>query len=282
MRALKNVPHRSWASVQEHWLGNIPPDMLPSGVPVEELIRLSGIVLEDKTAIGLVAGVRERTLAEALFLRDKALYCFEACGPLNSSGHSTWTALAMYDACFYAVKAFIYLMGFRDISRSSKFYLELFYEEPQKGGKGVDGHYALKLKERLTHEVLWSVFRRILDTLEGDDTSSAKLKELRKNSYKKFSRDRNFIIYDSYSWSVMDALEESDLYSRVSYVDNVRYIDTAGAVRASYVDQYYRIAHSVINVIDLFVEGLGEYAPAVVDFTSQRPTLPRVNSMLVA
>lgn len=277
MGNLKDIPHPNWDTLQEYWLNHIPSGLTASSAPVDEILRLSAIKPEDKQEIGLVDGVRERTFSDAIFLRDKALYCYNASSALNFSGYSTWTLLSMYDSCFFAAKSLIYLLGFRDVGRNSSYYMSLFHLYATKGSKKAsDGHYTIRLNERLSHDSLWSVFERLIGTLRGDGEGVAFAKLLKKNNYDSFSRDRNYLVYESNSWSRFDDLSTSDLSYPVSYCANVRFLGSAGKDNAEYTDKYYRTAHTVINIVDSILSGLGTYAPEVRSYLEFAPGLPAV------
>lgn len=282
MGDLKDIPHPNWDAMVDHWLGHIPANLIPPSVNVEELVRLSGNQLTDKQQLDLIGGVRERTFGDIVFLRDKALYCYRICGTLNDGGHSTWTALAMYDACFFAAKALIFLLGFRDVGASSKAYLSVFQQEFKKKTKIFDGHFVVFLKDRLTHESLWGIFLRLVNTLKGERDSVALIRSLRENDYSQFTKDRNHLIYRSETWSRLPHVDSSDLLYDVSYLDNRAFLQSNGGVQAEYVDKYYRMAHSLINLVDELLADIGLLAPAVRDHVANHPGLPQITSMKFA
>jgi hypothetical protein len=274
---VKDIPHPNWDTLQDLWLNHIPGGLIPPTASVESLLKLSASEPKDKSELDLVAGVRERTFGDAIFLRDKALYCYSASAALNSAGYSTWTLLSMYDACFFSAKAFIYLLGFRDVGRSSKLYLNIFHNYKQRKSSNFDGHYSLHLQERLTHDSLWGVFVRLVDTLKGEADAVTVVKQLRKNDYSQFTRERNKLVYESDSWSRMSLIDQSDLQRRLSYTLNVGFMQSSGNIEAEYTDKYYRTAHTLINVIDDILGGLSVYAPAVRGYLDERPGLEKVS-----
>lgn len=271
MGTVKDIPHPNWDELQQDWLEHIPPSLFAPAVAVDELIRLSRTEIADKRDIPLISGVRERSLWDAVYLRDKALYCFGASKSLNHSGHSTLTAISMYDASFFAVKSLVYLLGIRDISRNSNVYLYNFKKEYKKGRVAFNGHYSITLNSRMTHDILWTILPRIISTIKGYSEPAEKLKTLRHNDYKNFSRERNRLIYECASWSRDGEKTIGDLLSNTTYLSNVEYFNTCGDVRAEYVDKYYRTAHTCLNFIDDFLTGLGKYAPEIKEYLDNHP-----------
>jgi hypothetical protein len=279
---VKDIAQPNWSVLRDHWLNHVPADFVSEAVSVEELLRLSLVVTTDRTEIELVPGLRERTLEDIIYLRDKAIYCFDTTGALNQSGYSTWTALSMYDACFFAAKAFVYLLGFRDVGRSTKAYLQIFHQKHKKGKLIFDGHYSLIFKERMTHESLWDIFQRMVNAMQGTGATAELVKSLRKNDYEKFTKERNHIIYGTDTWSRRREIESSDLRNRVSYLSNVRYLATAGATGAEYVDKYYRTAQTVLNIVDEYLSDLGTLAPTISHHLVTWPSPPKVASVTFA
>ncbi|RYZ82990.1 MAG: hypothetical protein EOP04_20845 [Proteobacteria bacterium] len=279
MGEIKDIPHPNWDRLKDDWLAHIPANLIPPSATAEELIRLSGNQLSDKKELDLVSGLRERTFGDVLFLRDKALYCFRISTSLNNCGHSTWTALSMYDACFFSTKSLVYLLGFRDCSTSSKMYCQLFSSTFKKNVKVFDGHYAISLKERLTHDSLWKIFIRLVNTIKGQSPIVAQLKSLKRNDYDSFTRDRNKLIYGSETWSRIDEIHYSDLFYDVSYIDNRAFINDSGITEAEYVDKYYRSAQTIINIVDGLLSDIGGFAPGVADHIAARPGLAPVSSV---
>jgi hypothetical protein len=271
MANIKDIPHPIWEEIRDGWLSHIPVGLSPSSTSVEQLIQLSGQDLKgkDKTEISVVDGLAEKTFCDALFLRHKANYCFRISETLNKSGHPTWTALSMYDACYFAAKALVYLLGLRDVGGASKAYIHLFNFEVKKKRRIQSGQLCLNLGKRLEHENLWSIFSRLLDTIKGDGAGIELIKRLKKNDFDKFSSERNRLIYQCGTWSRDENYEGSDLFYDVSYISNVNYFVTSGECNAEYHDKYYRTAHATLNVIDALLKDIGALAPAVADHLTE-------------
>jgi hypothetical protein len=279
MATIKDLPKPVWTALQDGWLAHIPQDLVGNSPNVEKLLRLNNVVeLGDKVEVDLVPGIRERTFSDALLLRQKSIYCFNASRQLSNSGFSTLTALTMYDASFFSAKSFVYLLGIRDASRSSKAYLSLFHSYKLKKVE-FDGHYSVKLPERMTHDSLWNVFTRLINTFTCDDTTVFPVKNLRGNDYTSFSRERNFVAYEPAGWSRHSTPEPSDLFYAQTYLDNHKYYEDHGATEAEYVDKYYRTAHTLINFIDMFLSAIGKFAPSVAMHLQQHPGLYPVRNM---
>jgi uncharacterized protein (UPF0332 family) len=278
MANIKDLPKPNWDLLQDGWLAHIPLSLVGHSANVETLLKLANIDPDDKVELDLVPGIRERTLSDVLVLRQKGLNCFEASQQLLNGGYSTLTALTMYDASFFCAKALIYLLGIRDTGRSSKSYLSLFYSYKIKRIV-YDGHYSVKLAERLTHDSLWNIFVRAINTIGGSTPVINLVKTLRNNDYASFSRERNHLAYEAVGWSRSADPVSSDLFNSLSYVDNHSYFKSLGMVEAEYVDKYYRTAHTLLGIIDGLLLTIGNFAPAITNHLTAYPGPPSVKSV---
>src|SRR5690242_13086706 len=98
----KDLPHRTWSALRESWLEHIPTDFSPSDINALSLVKQAVGKIEDKAAIPLISGLREHAFTDALFIRAKSLYCIQCGINSNDRGFSTWSSMAMYEACFFS------------------------------------------------------------------------------------------------------------------------------------------------------------------------------------
>jgi hypothetical protein len=275
MATEKDLPHRTWSALRELWLEHVPADLTPADIDsLSRVVHAHGHPI-DRAPIPLVSGLREQALSEALFVRAKSLYCLECGIRSNDEGFATWSSMTMYEACFFAAKAFCYLLGIRDLSRDSNIYVDLFFQEYKKGRVIFDGHKAYLMKGRLTHSSLWKIFPRLIRTFTLDlQFHQEGILELRKFDFDSFSRERNRILYKSFSWSREDSIETSDMFAPVSYIDNRRFISGENSF-AEYYSGYYLVAVAVNNLIEFLIRDLGTLAPALVSEVELRPG-PRI------
>jgi hypothetical protein len=277
MSVIKQLTHPSWDQRRDDWLSCIPSGLNSPTLDAEKLIHISQVIppntkLKDlnNEQINLVPDLRERTFSDALFLRNKSLHCFQTAKKLLLDGYSTWSAITMYEASFFAAKSFIYLMGLRDVSRSVGIYFEIFYRPSKRSTRTFDGHLAFNLGSRMTHDILWNIVPRLVRTIKGSVPQNL-IKELRSNNFTQFTKERNSLFYDCQTWSRSEDFFESDLISPISYLDNYSFFKSDGASAAEYIDKYYRTAQSFLNIIDIFLSEIGTYAPTVSEYLSQNP-----------
>ncbi|MEW9274900.1 hypothetical protein [Gluconobacter oxydans] len=276
--------------MMSNWLNHIPQDLLSDSPSTEKLITLIATpnistFLKDKIAFDFVPGIRERAFQDALILRTKAIYHFHASKSLNESGHSTFTAISMYDSCFFSAKSLIYLLGLTDIGRNSCAYVELFHktEQPKRNKRSPkiyirppEIHKCYILEERMTHNMLWKIFSRMTSTLRGDHKNVVLLKKLSLKHYEQFSKERNKYSYDSAYWSRDNDIINSDLIHPQSYIRNIEYYSNNGRDYAEYIDKYYRTANLIINVIDDFLGELSKKSPNISEYFTISPPLKRL------
>ncbi|MBN3866418.1 hypothetical protein [Gluconobacter kondonii] len=287
MATIKDLYHPDWDEMVENWINHIPHgDILGSSPNAKNLVEQVASTkisefLPDKSLIDIVPGLRERTLKDALILRTKALYHFHASKSLNEIGHSTFTLISMYDACFFSAKSLVYLFGLRDFSRDSKIYLQIFRKEKQKKSHSiVDGHYIYVLEDRLTHNMVWQLFPRLSNTIKGKNPNVITLKSFSRRRFDQFSRERNRYSYESSSWSREDNLMSSDLIYQQTYLENRKYDTSHGIEYAEYYDEYYRTAHIIINIIDEFLSEMAKKAPAINKYLDISPPLPKLKNQV--
>lgn len=276
MATLKDLSHPVWEEMVDAWIGSLPNTFDPPAVNVEGLVRLSAPKFVDKGDIEIINGIREATFADALFLRLKALNFIRGSSALLEAGHSTLTALTVYDACFFAAKSLIYLLGVRDVGSNQKWYLELFYFERRRKRLDVNGHKSFQLTSRLEHEILWQIVTRLINTTTGIAAGAGMLGSLKRNDYSSFSKERNALVYGAASWSRGASVQNSDLAVPLTYLANRDFLATRGRLDAEYVDKYLRTAQTFINIVDHFLTDIGKVASAVDTHVAQYPGPPAI------
>lgn len=282
MSTEKDLPHRTWSSLRDLWLEHVPPDLDPSDVDISMLLGMAATKIADKQTLNGAAGLREQTLRDVLFLRQKSLYCISCAESCSDNGFSTWSGPTMYDACFFLAKAFIYFLGVRDIARDARAYLDIFYFEYKKGHRQFDGCQIFLLKERLTHDMVWALFGRQLRTLTIDvGDVQEKVLELRNFDLGQFSRERNRLLYKPFSWSREDELQNSDLGQRCTYLRNSEFFADPNE-NAEYVDKYFFLAFAISSLLDTMLLDLGDVAPAVLYRLIANPGPRPIRSFLFA
>jgi hypothetical protein len=134
----------------------------------------------------------------------------------------------------------------------------------------------------MTHEMLWSIFDRMLNTLKGEKLKLTIALALKKNDFSKFSRERNRLIYECASWSREEDIGTSDLHQPVKYMNNLRYFETDGSTLAEYYSKYYIAAQAILNMVDLFLSELGRFAPAVGAHLNRFPSAGEAKTLVFA
>jgi len=165
-------------------------------------------------------GLREAVFRESALSARKFTYCRAVRGICADMGRHTWASMAAYEACFFAARAYCYLLGFASLGRDSDLYVDAFAKTEHKQGKQrirrMDSVRLHRLGERLTHQVLWGLFSRLLDTCTFVGEASDIRRTLRSTDWGRFSRYRNRLLYDGAFWSLRNNFEHSDLVHFVS------------------------------------------------------------------
>jgi hypothetical protein len=212
--------------------------------------------------------VREAIFREAILLTRKFIYCATLLPPLSESGKNTWAAIAAYEASFYGAKAFCYLLGFANLSKSSDVYIDVFFETERKVGKEKKKYYetlrAHKLGERLTHVMLWGLTERLLDTTNFENNLRDLQTELKIKDWEKFTSFRNSVFYDGGFWPLSP---DSALCDLTKGVHHAHMVDAAWLERSSastpFADEYFAVARLFRELIIGMLQTIADIAPAI-------------------
>lgn len=272
-RALKRFSHREWAILRDLWIDHLPPIEFDTSYPEPTLWQLPPITCPELNASGTaefpyVDGVREALFREAILLSRKFIYCGQSLSLLSQSGKNTLTAVAAYEACFYGAKALCYLLGFASLGRDSKLFLDAFFETERKvrgqKTKLYDTVRVHKVGERLTHELLWAVTARLIDTTIFNEELRAFQTDLKITDWESFSRFRNRIFYDGSFWPLRENMSMCDL---ISVVTNSEIIAAASLEDSEssppFAREYFRTAALLRKLISGMFGTLAELAPAL-------------------
>jgi hypothetical protein len=289
MRALKKLQARNWATIRDLWISHLPSIDFDAQYPEPTLAQLPPLIYPTLNASGLaelpyVDGVREAIFREAMLLSRKFIYCTSLLPTLSNTGKNTWTAIAAYEAAFYGAKAFCFLLGIAPLNRNSKVYVDAFYEREQKQGKRkIIAYDTLRfhlLGDRLTHEVLWALTVRLLNTTDFDAEQVEIQTDLKIIDWEKFQSFRNLILYDGSFWPFSEQFEKCDI-AKPSINDGVcsaAYLDAMPTV-APFAEEYFVASTLLRRLIVSMLESIAKTAPALRTEISALEPLVRPTSM---
>jgi hypothetical protein len=273
MRALKRLSHRNWPVLRDIWISHVPPVDLEVKYPEPSLWQLPNLRHPPLTASGTaefpyVDGVREAIFREVILLSRKFIYCCTLLPTLSKVGKNTWTAIAAYEACFYGAKAFCYLLGFASLGRDSKMYLDAFYETERRVGKERKKVYDTlrvhRFDDRFTHEVLWALTARLIDTTRFESELREIQTQLRIVDWDEFTGFRNSVMYDGTFWPLHTDMNACDL---TRSTPNVDMIDAALLRNPSlfppFAEEYFLTAALLKELVLGMFDSLAEIAPVL-------------------
>ena len=271
--ALKRLQPRNWSAIRELWISHLPPIDFDTQYPEPTLSQLQPLVHPEPNASGLaelpyVNGVREAIFREAMLLSRKFIYCASLLPTLSNIGKNTWTAIAAYEAAFYGAKTFCFLLGIAPLNRNSKIYIDAFFEREQKQGKRKTiVHDTLRfhlIGDRLTHEVLWALTVRLLNTTDFDAEQSGIQTDLKIIDWDKFQSFRNLILYDGSFWPFNEKLEKCDIAKPAvnEGICSAAFLDTMPTV-APFAEEYFGASTLLRKLIVSMLESIAETAPVL-------------------
>lgn len=271
MRTLKKLQSRNWPAIRELWISHLPPINFDTQYPEPTLSQLPPLSHPTPNASGLaelpyVSGVREAIFREAMLLSRKFIYCASILPALSKIGKNTWTAIAAYEAAFYGAKTFCLLLGIAPLNRNSKVYVDAFYEREQKQGKRkITVHDTLRfhlLGDRLTHEVLWALTVRLLNTTDFDAEQAEIQTDLKIIDWDKFQSFRNSILYDGAFWPFSEKFEKCDLAKPAinEHVCSAAFLDAMPTV-APFAEEYFGASTLLRKLIVSMLESIAKTAP---------------------
>lgn len=272
MRSLKRLSHREWSTLRDNWIAHLPdidfstqyPEpTLGQLPPIEHTLDAAGIA-----ELPYPEGIREAVFREAMLLVRKFIYCGALLLPLSAAGKNTWTAMLGYEAAFYGAKAFCYLLGFANLGRSSKLFLDIFPISVRKVGKNKVLFYDTikihRLDDRLTHELLWALTSRLIETTRFEEDLIETQTCLKLIDWDSFSSFRNSVMYDGAFWPSHADMDACDLCAGVfSPLMAEASLLAEAAQNAPFASEYFLAAAHFKKIIEGMLESLAELAPAV-------------------
>jgi hypothetical protein len=272
MRELKRFSHRNWAVLRDSWIEHIPAIDFAARYPEPTLWQLPTIVLPEFNASGIadaayIEGVREAIFREAIILSRKFIYCASVLPILAHVGKNTSTAMTAYEASFYGAKAFCYLLGFANLGRNSKCYVDAFIGTERKVGKVRTVFYESlryhQLKDRLTHEVLWALTARLIDTTSFDGDLREIQGRLKLVDWEKFTGFRNVVYYDGSFWPLSDDVRRCDIITDVKTEEFAEAAWLDLPTSTPFAGHYFETAALFRALISAMLANMGEIAPAL-------------------
>lgn len=259
--------------MRDLWINHLPTIDFAAAFPSPTLWELAPIQYPQLNAGGVaecdyVSGVREAVLREAILLVRKFIYCGTLLPTLSGAGKNTWTAIAAYEASFYGAKALCYLLGFASLGKNSNLYLDVFCETERKVGKLKVKFYDTlrihKLDERLTHQMLWGLIERLLDTttFEGELLEiQTQLKILDWGSYTSF---RNSVYYDGSFWPLSATVQACDLISGIQQIQISEAAQLENVTSSPpFAGEYFAVATLLRKLIVGMLQSIADIAPAI-------------------
>jgi hypothetical protein len=273
MRALKRLSHRDWLTLRDLWITHLPAIDFDIKYPEPTLWELEPIKYPQLNAGGTaecpyVTGVREAILCEAILLIRKFIYCGTLLPTLSQAGKNTWTAIAAYEASFYGAKAFCYLLGFANLAKSSDLYVDAFCETQRRIGKRKIPVYETlrihKLDDRLTHQVLWALTGRLIDTTSFEGDLNKIQTELRMLDWDKFTSFRNSVYYDGSFWPQRATMAMCDLIRGVQDAQIAEAARLENPIASPpFAGEYFAVAALIRRLIVGMLQTIADVAPAV-------------------
>jgi len=273
MSALKRLQARNWPTIRDLWISHLPLIDFDAQYPEPTRAQLPPLPHPAPNASGLaelpyVDGVREAIFREAMLLSRKYIYCTSLLPTLSNLGKNTWTAIAAYEAAFYGAKTFCFLLGIAPLNRNSKVYVDAFYERQQKQGKRkIPVYDTLRFHlfgDRLTHETLWSLTVRLLNTTDFDTDQAPIQTDLKIIDWDKFQSFRNLILYDGSFWPFSEQFEKCDIAkpSLNEGVCSAAYLDAMPTV-APFAEEYFGASTLLRRLIVSMLESIAKTAPVL-------------------
>lgn len=252
------------------WLGHLPQINFDTHYPsptLWELPNLDAISREDNALVPVLPGVREAVFRESVILVRKLVHCLCVMKILVAMGRSSWTAVAGYEACFYGAKAFCYILGFANLGRDSKFYVDVFSStEVRRNKKKVEVFETFrvhKLDERMGHSTVWAMFSRLLETTDFQGALADTKRELRQHDWDRFPAFRNRLMYDGSFWPLSEQMEQCDLAQYVSNLEIYNALFHSVPTTSIYASEYFAACRQLHETLSLMIESIAELAPAI-------------------
>lgn len=195
----KSARHPDLESVSQFWLE------LGAGVNVADESQLgdlaelriaTGEVIDQEAPIDYVAPAREIVCANAVRVLGKG---FEALDGMSACGERRINMAAVvqcYGAGFFFARAFCLLMGFAPVDRQSKVTVDVFRADGGRRAGDVLKGMKLHRYRRWGHDEVWSLTRRLVDTLVVPEGLRDVKARLRRAELDEMSRLRNSFNYD--------------------------------------------------------------------------------------
>lgn len=165
-------------------------DLLPSDVANKDVETIRDI--EYRQAAREIVGANAiRTLAKSY----EALDALARCGNRNVNMAAL---LQCYNASFFAARGFCMLMGFSPLNRNSAITLDTCPRDLTKNCKRGEVSDVLRLHKytRWSHEAVWKLTRRLIDTISVPEALKDTKKWLREANLRKSAKFRNAFQYD--------------------------------------------------------------------------------------
>jgi len=267
----KKLPHRNWDSLRDHWLGFLPIIDFDEGYPSPALWELPDYdntlgAVKIEGVISYLPGVREAIFREAIILARKLICCWSIARIAAEAGKQTWTSVAAYDASFYGAKSLCYLLGFANLGRDSKLYLDAFHESILRTNKiritYLDLH-VYNLASRMEHSTLWSLTERLLNTTNFDGTLAQLRSNLQRIKWDNFSVFRNRVMYVGSFWPFSDEITTCDLPRPFFHFDVLQALDTSLDIQAPFAEQYFIAAKHFREMLYHMLHDIARLAPAL-------------------
>jgi hypothetical protein len=273
MSALKKIAHRRWEEIRDLWVDYLPHIDMSVEFPEPTLWQLPSFksmmqpALVEGARLEYIDGVRQSVFREVIFLVRKFSYCRMVGFSSTTGGFPTWGIIAAYDACFYGAKALCYLLGIINVSRDSKFFIDIFTPGTTKVGKNAVTRYDTllvhKLDQRLTHQTLWSLLERLCNTLIIPEEGRSTRDELKAIDFDQISNYRNKLLYDGAMWFNIDNFAECDLTRRIS---NRRLYSSLveSPLDPEVPERYFGLAATLHKALVYLLGDIGTLAPAIL------------------
>ena len=195
----KSARHPDFQSVCRLWEEYGPQVNVTDESHLADLAELqvaSAEMAGEVAAIAYVAPAREIVCANAIRVVGKG---FEALDGMTACGRERINMAAVvqcYGAAFFFARAFCLLMGFAPVDRESKVTVDVFrFSGARRAGDVLEG-MRLHRYRRWGHEEVWTLTRRLIDTLGVPEGLQDVAARLRRAELGRMSRLRNSFNYD--------------------------------------------------------------------------------------
>lgn len=202
-----------WSSVRESI--NMEEEFQLSEFPV---LAITGGQVRNVADLEYFGAAREVIGANAIRALAKSYEALDGSARCGEKGVTMAAIVQAYSSSFFAARGFCMLMGFAPLDRGSAITLDAFSEEVRKTRKTEVSSNVLRLHKykRWGHDEVWSLTRRLVDTMHVPESLAEAREGLRVGKLDQSSSLRNSFQYDD------SALSPAEIRNFVDFPDRIK------------------------------------------------------------